>query len=137
MMNRRGILRLFGAAPAIAINPTAAATAAGINPASLVAPIYGMSHGGCVPQSTSEADIATWILANGVPQFAKEAFRRDNDVTALDADLASARSFSLAAKIRMQRDRNVTHYEQKTISRQRTTLARIAFRKLTNFDFWP
>lgn len=65
-----------------------------------------------------------------------EALRRDRQPGGLDADLAANRSFSLSAKVRIQKERDLKKAINDTVSRQKTIIASAAFKKMTGFDFW-
>lgn len=137
-LGRRSFLKAFGAlplAPAAAKEALASTGMSGLGIGSTLAEI------GAVQQAATIADdgskVANWILANGVPDFVLEAMRRDMQApNGLDPDLAANRSFSLVTKVRLQQERDVQRRCRLFANRQRTNLARAAFRKATGLEFW-
>jgi hypothetical protein len=113
MNSRRNILALIGLAPA--------AAAAGLKEAAARAGVSVTGIGGMLPRPSGLTEIGP-EPANGpfnrsalravyrmfgLPAWEKERIRREaRYVEHLDPDLASARSFSLSARVRMQADRN-------------------------------
>ena len=80
---------------------------------------------------------ATYLLANGIPAFAKDAIRREQRTPrGLDPDLAVNRSFSLAAKLQLQRDRDLERTIENTMAQQKTALSRYALNSTLGFDLW-
>ncbi|MEJ0093299.1 MAG: hypothetical protein WDN46_17510 [Methylocella sp.] len=145
MMLRRSFLKFLGAAPA-AISPLAADAArmAGLNATALggYTPMIGLSNnstvGMPVPNSHQTGEgLAKWLLVHGVPDWVKENMRQRHRVpNALDADLASNRSFSLAAKILIQRERDYDRAVKDLFSKNKIDISRVAFEKSTGLQFW-
>lgn len=109
-MHRRKFLRGIAAAPVAAKGAaeSLAAKAAGLGVIGKDAVHTNMS---CEPEvsgsNEAQKQLRDWILQNGLPEWRKkELFRSSKYVTALDPDIASMRSFSLAGKVAMQANRN-------------------------------
>jgi hypothetical protein len=130
---RRGFLRLMAAAPVAA--PVVAREAA--QKAGISALGYGMP----MPPSGAGNSIAggnDWIRDWAKDVFSagwKEARWQDiksNPVGALDPDLASSKSLSLSAAVRIQRERNfarMVENERRSVSKR--------FKEAFGFDFTP
>lgn len=107
-MNRRGLLRLLGAAPvALPVVAREAAAKAGIGTLGLAAPAYPSQPCG---SAEDESWVGDWVKRVFSKEFEKEAQRNVGSVGTLDPDLASSRSFSISTAVRIQRERNVTRY---------------------------
>lgn len=124
-MKRRGFFGLMGGAAVAGPSMVKAAAAQGMeamnigNSMGLVGTganaFYGgeeaFSDAGIAPDEMSPLDPRHWVqrqLSDFLNQSAEEvlAQRLGTSVQTLDPDLAVSRSFSLAAKMRIQRDRN-------------------------------
>lgn len=81
-----------------------------------------------------------WAALKGggsLPDHVMEAIFSDNrDVSSLEPDLAANRSFSLSAKVRIQRQRNIQKSIENSITSYDRKLRRKAFRKLHGFDVY-
>ena len=145
MIGRRSLLRLIGAAPlAAASAPTSAAEMAGLTRlAGLGTFVSTVTGGDPAPSSTDQegdsahTKAARYLLATGIPDFIKDEMRRRHRTpSGLDPDLAANRSFSLAAKVMLQRDRDFVRACETTMAQQRTSLARTALSKTLGFELW-
>ena len=117
-MKRRSFLAALGMAPlagAAAVKQEAASlgsmpTGLGAGAAGresdwqTVSSVTAMGNGGWAERL---AKVAGYISKNGVPEWKRQELLRQIRVTQLDPDLVANRSFSLASKMRMQRDRIV------------------------------
>lgn len=133
-MNRRGLLKLLGAAPVAApVIAREAATRAGVTP--LGALVEGGYPIGSAPSPScvSEADWVTdWCRRVFTKAWADEERRQSRmfQPQRLDPDLASSRSLSLSAALRIQRERDV----ERRIERERDNAKR-RFMELTGLEF--
>lgn len=134
-MNRRSILKLFGAAPVgLPVVAREAASKAGIGALGLA------PDEGCYPMAGSfgsnPASEADWVTQTAKRVFSKdweneERMRmREWYPSKLDPDLASSRSLSLSAALRIQRDRNI----ENRIRNERES-ARRSYLRVVGFDF--
>lgn len=146
MLARRSLLKAIGIAPLAArqavsaLDLTSMRGAASFLGAGSMVPEIGAefvdSAGSPLP-SDGNVRGASWLLANGIPDIVKEAMRRDRRVpSGLDPDLAANRSFSLAAKVALQRERNYERTLIETMERQRTNIAMSALRKMGVSLWW-
>lgn len=131
-MNRRGLLKLLGAAPIAApVVAREAATKAGL------APLGMMAEGpyGCSPSQASISETA-WVTEWCQRVFTKawaEEKRREGKMgypQRLDPDLASSRSLSLSAAMHIQREREIA----RRIERERADAKR-RFLELTGLPY--
>ena len=114
MKSRRSFLRVMGAAPLVAKTAAeeAAKSLAGIGLSSGVQLNPAMSQAG-IPVGAnythpSAANISQMLLDKAFRELVEEAaYQNNRHVSYIDHDLASKRSFSLAAKVTFQRQRNV------------------------------
>lgn len=109
---RRGFLKLMGASPlaakAAAEEVTKSLVGIGIAPTYPYGiPVSGMAVGQSSAQM-GKSEIAKMLMdAAFRSQVESASYRRNRHVSYLDLDLATKRSFSLAAKATFQRQRNV------------------------------
>lgn len=116
-MKRRNFLGLLGGAAVAGPSMAKQAAANGIEslgvpaiPFSPGVPVGGLasagpiSQGGWDPLHEARADLARLL---GMTAAERLRLKRLQQVTTLDPDIAAMRSFSLDAKIRIQRERNV------------------------------
>ncbi len=141
MIGRRSFVRALGLLPAAAASPAETLKTAGIERTMgsyVGAVVTSGSDDTAVTQTEAQAERASaWVLANGLPQYVLDAVRRDRRVPhGLDPDLAAYRSFSLAAKVAIQRERDFQRACADTLARERTNMARRAMKALTGFSFW-
>lgn len=149
MSTRRSFLKLLGIAPAAAVSQSTPASLAGIG---------GMLGGGGYPPSVEAVrpveegfealqDIAeekahkmffTALKGEGaLPNYVMDTILIDNrEVHNLEPDLAVNRSFSLSAKVHIQRQRNVQKSIESLVNGGDRKLRRRAFRKLHGFDIY-
>jgi hypothetical protein len=107
---RRSFLRLVGAAPLAGklAAEEAAKSLAGIGAQSLGQAGYASVSGLAPAAPPTSAQIATWLADNVFrSEVESAAYANNRHVSYLDVDLASKKSFSLAAKVTFQRQRNV------------------------------
>ena len=143
MIGRRSLLRLISAAP-LAASSTRAMDLAGLRTAGLGTYVGSVGTGSIGPGQTGSTNAepdyvrgASYLLANGIPAFAKEALRRQQRTpSGLDPDLATNRSFSLAAKVQLQRDRDFDRAVENTMVQQKTSLSRYALSKALGFELY-
>lgn len=115
MKSRRSFLRVMGAAPLVAkgVAEEAAKSLAGIglssgtmlqgNPMAQAGIPVGADY-----RYPSAANISQMLLDKAFRELVEEAaYQNNRHVSYIDHDLASKRSFSLAAKVTFQRQRNV------------------------------
>lgn len=98
------------------------------------------------PISSTHNDLAeqaarTWFRSNGVPDFLKDRIRQSrkeyvHEHRSFDADIDSAKSFSLATKRRMQIERQVERTIQGEFSRWNFETQREGIKSMFN-GFWP
>jgi hypothetical protein len=73
----------------------------------------GMAEGGVSPTSAPDITHLQWRALLKLPEaraaIVSEIYKREHKVYRIDHDLGVKRSFSLAAKIAYQRERNVAH----------------------------
>lgn len=142
MIGRRSFIRVLGVIPAAAAAPAEALKMVGIRSAGLgsISHAVGIITGPDDPSGTSTNDpnkAANWLLANGLPSFVKEALRRDRRVpNGLDPNLVANRSFSLAAKVAIQRERDFERACADTMAQQRTDMARRALGKVLGQELY-
>lgn len=109
--NRRKFLGFMAASP-LAGRKLAQETAERLSGIALSMPGAGNGDGG-VPLAAGELSHLQWRALLKIPQardaIISEIFEREKRVFRIDHDLAVKRSFSLAAKIAYQRERNVEH----------------------------
>lgn len=149
--NRRRFLSLLGVGAASA--PLAAKAAADAEISSLIgAARTGMiAVGGNPPgegyplgiQSAKNVYMSPYVSAHnyiqtfGVPDFMKDSIReRSKNIYAFDPDIAVKKSWSMAAKIHEQRQRNYDRQVEQYSVNGKHELAQTAFQKLTGFQ-WP
>lgn len=136
-MNRRGILKLFGAAPVgLPVIAREAAAKAGIG-GTLSGPVpsVGSYMGQAGGEPASEKDwVRDWCKQVFTSAWEEEKRRemRGWQPERLDSDLASSRSMSLSAALRIQTERNI----ERRIAREREE-ARLRYAKLFKMDFLP
>lgn len=149
--NRRRFLSLLGIGAASA--PLAAKAAADAEVSHLIgASRTGMVAVGGLPPSNLPSVLGNvangeyvspyvtaykYTQAFGVPDFIKDKLReRSKGVYALDPDIAVKKSWSMAAKIHEQRQRNYQRQIEQYEVNGKHELAQSAFQKLTGFS-WP
>ncbi len=72
-----------------------------------------------------------------MPEFVLQRIREESRATyRLDPDLASNRSFSLSAKLSVQRERDIARAIEKTKQVANRNLLKEAFREANGFDMW-
>lgn len=112
-MNRRGLLKLLGAAPVAAPRIAAEMQAKAALQAADAAKLIGTQISGLGDEAPLSLDITPKEVQKALRiPFAKEGimeilWNQHRHVYALDPDLAVKKSFSLNAKITFQRQRNV------------------------------
>lgn len=140
-MKRRNFLGFLGgaavAAPAMAQSAAQSLTTAGLPEGintSLLNYAAGSSYPGNAPSGPDRAADALKALTRlGMRTQDQHAFyRREVHVGGLDADLATFKSFSLSAKISIQRDRN---YERE-LEHKKQTLQAVLSGWLTNVQVY-
>lgn len=129
---RRGFLRLIAAAPVAApVMAREAASRAGVA-------ALGSGYPMCDPAVPSQNSEGDWVTSVAKKVFSKawEDEQRERvgkwSVSILDPDLASSRSLSLSAAMRLQRERNIERY----IANERFDAQRSFFR-VFNREFRP
>lgn len=76
-------------------------------------------------------------LLGGVPEFMLDEWREDNrNINIFDPDIASMNSFSLAAKINLQRERNLTRFEEQFYERGYRRAKQKAWEKINGRIRW-
>jgi hypothetical protein len=152
--NKRGFLKLMGAAPAASLAAKSAiddqiAKLAGVSTSSLSGgkmleqgwPTPVNSVAGSYPPGLSyeETQFAASYYAKtfGLPDFVDDSLR-DNAkyISHLDPDVASKRSWSMAVKIQEQRQRNYERAKERVHFYPRRNKAISAFAKITGWN-WP
>jgi len=88
-------------------------------------------------EGKSRKEFRKWVLNHGLPEWRREQMREEaKAVHALDPDIASMVSFSLAGKVQMQQQRNyrraVDNFDYHAQFEERVSL----FEKLTGFNRW-
>lgn len=152
MIGRRGFLSLLGLAPVAAASVAqklagigegvAAALGSGELHAGISehygAPIGDKATGYGRGQTLSPDVMAKAYLAlNPVPEFVLQRIREESRATyRLDPDLVSNRSFSLSAKLSVQRERDIARAIEKTKQVANRNLLKEAFREANGFDMW-
>ncbi|MGY3393456.1 hypothetical protein ACVWW6_006047 [Bradyrhizobium sp. USDA 3311] len=150
MATRRRFLALLGVGSVSA--PIAAKAAAEAEAAKLAGISGGLSAGAggslpstCAPSADSGLrwlpyeerleKIALYVRTVGLPRVVEQEFwERARSVTALDPDIAGKRSWSLAAKIHEQRQRNYRRLLDEIEARPVQLAKRSAFQKLLGFE---
>lgn len=124
MTTRRSFMQMIGLAPAAAAASALPSGMVGGVSAEVPYGAYGLTDNGPVISDNPVAKAAAraWFKANGVPseiveRIKVEASRSSRYAENLDADLQSAKSFSLATKRRMQIERNIEREIQNTFGR--------------------
>jgi hypothetical protein len=107
---------------------------------------YGVSSGvselSAAPASIAdEGAIAQkmvgYLAVNALPAFVTDRIREQaRDVNRLDPDLAVNRSFSLATKLRIQREREVERATKQAATIAKRNVLRTAFQKMHGFELW-
>jgi len=138
---RRSFMQMIGLAPvAAAANSLPSGIVGGSPPE---AP-YGLVNNAIASTENpaAKAVAKAWFSANGVPseiveRIKVEASRSSRYAENLDADLQSAKSFSLATKRRMQTERNIEREIQNTFGRWDFEIFHDAFKNKfgTNLPF--
>ena len=134
MSSRRGFLRLLAAAPVAApVIAREAAAKAGVTAMGYGMPGASSPYGEAICGS-SESWVADWaknVFSQAWKDDRWEEISR-NPVGALDSDLASSRSLSLSAAVRLQKQRN---FERSVVQEQRNASSR--YLKAFGFEFKP
>ena len=142
---RRKFFSLVASAPiaAKAAVDASIAECAGINVTGInghaVPPASGMGAG---PQNVSDyqngvISASKYVRLMGFPDFMERELREQSRyVYALDPDIAVKKSWSMAAKIQTQRQRNFERLKQGIHSDARRFETRSTFKKVTGWD-WP
>jgi hypothetical protein len=153
VIGRRGFLKALGLAPAVGASAAqrlvgvgeglsavfgGQALSAGVSeytgfPSSLKA--TGDNSGGAYidPDLIAKA----YLAVNPVPDFVVERMRQEmRGIYRLDPDLAVNRSFSMSAKVMIQREREIDRAIENTKRINSRNLAKKAFTKLHGFDMW-
>lgn len=149
--NRRHFLSLLGvgaaSAPLVAKAATEAQvmslTSLGRQQNGLLGGVTSSANGDCVP-NTQSGNVSSYVHAQGyiktfgkLPDFVDENIRqRAKDISYLDVDIASKKSWSLSVKVLAQRERNYQNEIQRYVNSGRYELGQSAFQKLTGFH-WP
>lgn len=151
-LNRRRMLTLLGVGTASA--PLAAKAMADAEVSSLIGAnrtgmlaLGGMSADGGGPASIGQQMKGVWespyissykyIQAFGLPAFIEENIReRAKNIYAFDPDIAVKKSWSMAAKIHEQRQRNYDRQIEQYSINGKHEMAQSAFQKITGFA-WP
>lgn len=150
--NRRRFLSLLGIGAASA--PLAAKAAAdseisaliGASRTGMVA-IGGVTPDGGLPSveggqaigafESPYVKVHNYIKLFGVPEFIESNIReRSKNIYAFDPDIAVKKSWSMAAKIHEQRQRNYTRQIEQYSANGKHEMAQSAFKKLSGFQ-WP
>lgn len=125
--NRRGFLRLIAAAPVAApVVAREAAQKAGVGSIGAVMDAYPTGSSGNQASSGGEREwLASWCKSVFSAEWEAEKRREGKNwqPSRLDPDLASSRSLSLSAAMRIQQDRDI----ERRISREREDAQRRYF----------
>lgn len=142
--NRRRFLSLLGIGAASA--PLAAKAVAEAEVSSLIGSYRtGLAvAGGIAPsigypssEGPSSVPVYNYVKAFGVPDFVEELVRqRSKNIYAFDPDIAIKKSWSMAAKIHEQRQRNYKRQLDQHSVNGKYELAQSAFKEITGFS-WP
>jgi hypothetical protein len=132
-VGRRGFLRLLAAAPVAApVVAREAAQKAGVTSLGLGAELASQGISGPSPYGGEKEWVSSWcreVLSKGWADERRKAIL-SSSVGRLDPDLASSRSLSLSAAMRMQRERDA----ERSIANERES-ARRRYLKLFGMEF--
>lgn len=146
MIGRRALLRFLPVTPLAA--KVAADKAVGELSGMMVSGAEGLGAAGVpVGQPGNASEVAPdirrsriadfWKRFGGLPDWEVERIQRDaRHVYCLDPDIAALRSFSMNAKICMQRERNVQREIERVQGQTAYEELRDNFRKKHGFWFW-
>lgn len=143
-LGRRGFLRAIGLSPIAAkkLADKAIADATGFNPLGADGlNQYGSPGPPLQIDQIAAAKRRSSLLSffrqfGGLPDWEVERIRNETAVYALDPDIAALRSFSMAVKIGMQRERNIARQVERARGQPAYEQMREEFQKRHGFWFW-
>jgi len=142
-LSRRSFAKYLGLAP-LAAKEAGDAAISRLTGVGVGAPSFQLNSGVEPAPISSMADYAKsriaaseYVNTVGLPDFVREAFRRDAQwVDRLDPDLAAKRSWSMSVKILTQRERNLQRRIEALHHGAWQSQGSTLFKKLTGWD-WP
>ncbi len=140
--SRRGFFGIFAGAAVGGKKAIAAAASSLTSEIDALKVGGGYKSGQPMPYDPDDEEIGVKLAPQalrmiGIPDWLKEDWREESrEVYSLDPDLAACKSFSLSAKINLQRDRNYAKQEGEFWARGEKQVARKAWKKLYGRIGW-
>jgi hypothetical protein len=144
MIGRRNLLRMIGLAPVAGVagadklvglgGGAASIFGGGITSAVVDGPPHSIGDGTILLRATKAWN---YIRGNNLPEHVLARIRRNaDDIYRLDPDLAVNRSFSLATKMRVQKEREIERAIKKSVEDCERGVLSAKFQEATGLDLW-